>query len=133
MASRFLIILWGIVLANLAGAAFAGFMALLTVIFPSERLPSNPYISLGLGMIYGWALLFAPPIILGFVSMWTWRDLNLSRAAIWWWTFVNVFVAVSLCIAILRGGAFYLLFLLPLLIPCTFIGIAMAQSSIRKN
>ena len=73
------------------------------------------------------------PMLMGFMSAWFWRDLEMSTRRTWGYNFVNCLIASILAFFVLSEGAVCLLIVSPLLCLFTMLGYAIGEKVFRED
>ncbi len=73
------------------------------------------------------------PMLMGFMSAWFWRDLEMSNRRTWGYNFANCLIASILAFFVLSEGAICLLIVSPLLCLFTMLGYAIGKGVFRED
>lgn len=73
------------------------------------------------------------PMLMGLMSAWFWRDLDLSTRRKWGYNFLNCLIASLLAFIVLGEGAICLLIVSPLLCLFVMLGYVIGDSIFKKN
>jgi hypothetical protein len=73
------------------------------------------------------------PLLMGVISAWFWRDLNLKSRSIIWYSILNGFLAILLSYIFLREGTICLIIVSPLIFAFVITGAFIGKAMFRKN
>jgi hypothetical protein len=73
------------------------------------------------------------PLLMGVISAWFWRDLNLKSRLLIWYSILNGFLAILLSYIFLREGTICLIIVSPLIFAFVITGAFIGKAMFRKN
>src|SRR5258708_1445180 len=85
------------------------------------------------GTVFIYSEFIIIPLVIGIISAWFWRDLNLTGGHLIKYSTINTFCSILLSAVFLREGVICLIIVSPLLWTFITIGAFLGRSIFRKN